>query len=133
MKKIISKHLFADRDMEQFIGLQLRYGVITSSLIVLTGGLIYLQQSGGLALPAYSQFIGTKAGFTSIGQIITGLGTLNARGIIQFGVVVLIATPILRIAFSLVGFVIEKDRLYILITLIVLSVMMFSIFGGLKV
>ncbi|WP_183576218.1 DUF1634 domain-containing protein [Mucilaginibacter sp. X5P1] len=133
MKKIISKHLFADRDMEQFIGLQLRYGVIISSLIVLTGGLIYLQQSGGLALPAYSQFIGTKAGFTSIGQIITGLGTLNARSIIQFGVVVLIATPILRIAFSLVGFVIEKDRLYILITLIVLSVMMISIFGGLKV
>ncbi|SDT60327.1 Uncharacterized membrane protein [Mucilaginibacter mallensis] len=133
MKKIISKHLFADRDIEQFIGLQLRYGVIISSLIVLAGGLIYLQQSGGLALPAYSQFIGTKAGFTSIGQIITGLGTLNARGIIQFGVVVLIATPILRIAFSLVGFVIEKDRLYILITLIVLSVMMISIFGGLKV
>jgi uncharacterized membrane protein len=133
MKKIISKHLFADRDIEQFIGLQLRYGVIISSLIVFIGGLIYLQQSGGLALPAYHQFIGTKTGFTSIGEIITGISTFNAKGIIQLGVVVLIATPVLRIAFSLVGFVMERDKLYILITLIVLSVMMVSIFGGLKV
>jgi len=133
MKKIIAKHLFADHDIEQFIGLQLRYGVVISSLIVLIGGIIYLAQSGGLALPTYHQFIGTKAGFTSIGQIIAGIGTLDARGIIQSGVVVLIATPILRVAFSLVGFVIEKDQLYIIITSIVLTVMLFSIFGGLKI
>lgn len=133
MKKEISKHALADQDIEQFIGLQLRYGVIISSLVVLVGGLIYLHQSGSLALPAYNQFIGTKAGFTSIGQIIKGLSAFNAKAVIQLGVVVLIATPILRIAFSLVGFIFEKDRLYIIITLIVLTIMMFSIFGGLKV
>lgn len=58
---------------------------------------------------------------------------LKAKGIIELGVMVLIATPILRIFFSLIGFILEKDRLYIGITLIVLLVMMFSIFGGLKV
>lgn len=133
MKKLISKHLFADHDIEQFIGLQLRYGVILSSVIVFIGGLIYLSQSGQLPLPAYHQFIGTKGGYTSIAQIFSGVRGLRAKGIIQFGVVVLIATPILRIAFSLVGFVLEKDKMYILITTVVLTVMMISIFGGLKI
>lgn len=133
MKKIISKKFFADQDIEQFIGMQLRYGVVIASVIVFIGGLLYLYQSGEMHMPPYHKFLGEQNGFTSLGEIFTGLHNLEAKGIIQFGVVVLIATPILRIAFSLVGFVLEKDKLYICITLIVLSVMMVSIFGGLKV
>lgn len=133
MKNLISKHFLADRDIEQLIGLQLRYGVIISSLIVLAGGVLYLSQSGQLPLPPYHHFAGTKGGFTSFGEILSGIAAMRAGGIIQFGVVVLIATPILRIAFSLLGFVLEKDRMYILITAIVLTVMMLSIFGGLKI
>lgn len=133
MKKMTSKQNLADHDIEQFIGLQLRFGVLLSSLIVLTGGLLYLLQSGNMALPHYQLFIGEKAGLTTGREIWNGVTALKARGIIQLGVVVLIATPILRIFFSLIGFIIEKDRLYVGITLIVLSVMMFSIFGGLKV
>ena len=133
MKNIISKKFLADQDIEQLIGLQLRYGVIIASLVVLTGGLVYLQQYGSLAMPAYHQFIGTKAGFTTAAQITAGLKIWNAKSIIQLGVLILIATPILRIAFSLVGFILEKDKMYIAITLIVLTVMLFSIFGGLKI
>ena len=133
MKNIISKNFLADQDIEQLIGLQLRYGVIIASLVVLTGGLVYLHQYGSLGMPAYHQFIGTKAGFTTASQIGIGLKTGNAKSIIQLGVLLLIATPILRIAFSLVGFILEKDKMYIAITLIVLTVMLFSIFGGLKI
>ncbi|SHL91025.1 DUF1634 domain-containing protein [Mucilaginibacter sp. OK098] len=133
MKKILSKQNLADHDIELFIGLQLRFGVLLSSLIVLTGGLLYLLQSGSLALPHYQLFIGEKAGLKTGREIWNGVTAIKARGIIQLGVVVLIATPILRIFFSLIGFIIEKDRLYVGITLVVLSVMMFSIFGGLKV
>ncbi|RKR80354.1 putative membrane protein [Mucilaginibacter gracilis] len=133
MKNLISKLRFADKDIEQFIGLQLRYGVITSSLVVLIGGLFYLSQSGQLPLPSYHQFIGTKVGYTSLGQILVGVRHFQAPAIIQLGVVILIATPILRIAFSLLGFVLEKDKMYILITTIVLTVMLASIFGGLKI
>jgi len=133
MKNLFSKHFLADNDIEQFIGLQLRFGVIISSLIVLIGGLIYLGQSGQLQLPSYHQFIGIRDGNTSFGEILNGTRVLNAKSIIQFGVVVLIATPILRIAFSLIGFVLEKDKMYILITAVVLTVMMVSIFGGLKI
>ncbi|MDN3551762.1 DUF1634 domain-containing protein [Mucilaginibacter aquaedulcis] len=133
MKKILSKTLVPDQDIEKLIGYLLRYGVVTASLIVLTGGIIYLFQYQHSAIPQYHVFIGEKAGYTTLTQIFGGVESLNAKGIIQFGVLVLIATPILRIFFSLVGFVFERDKLYILITLIVLSVMMFSIFGGLKV
>lgn len=133
MKNIVSKNLLADKDIEQFIGLQLRYGVIISCLIVFVGGVIYLGQSGQLQLPAYHHFIGTKAGYTSFGEILKGVIGVSPKGIIQFGVVILIATPIFRIAFSLIGFVLEKDKMYILITTIVLTVMMASIFSGFKI
>ena len=98
MKKNISKSLFADHDIEQFIGLQLRYGVITASVIVLIGGLVYLTQFGNAAIPPYHHFAGTIAGFTTTHEILAGLRNMNAKGIIQLGVLVLIATPILRIA-----------------------------------
>jgi uncharacterized membrane protein len=133
MKNITSKKRFADQDIEQLIGLQLRYGVIIASLIVLVGGVLYLLLSGRELLPHYEQFVGEKAGFTTGSQIWQGALNLNPKGIIELGVIVLIATPVLRILFSLIGFIIEKDRLYTIITLIVLLVMMFSTFGGLKV
>jgi uncharacterized membrane protein len=133
MKKTVSKKFLADHDIEQLIGLQLRYGVLIASLIVLTGGIFYLQQYGSLGIPAYHTFIGTNAGYTTVGQVTSGLVTFNAKSFIQLGVLVLMATPILRIAFSLIGFILEKDRMYIGITLIVLTVMMISIFGGLKI
>jgi uncharacterized membrane protein len=133
MKKIISKQHLADHDIEQFIGLQLRFGVLFSSFIVLAGGILYLIQSGNMSLPHYQLFIGEKAGLTTGREIWHGVTGMQAKGIIQFGVMVLIATPILRILFSLIGFILEKDRLYIGITMVVLSVMMISIFGGLKV
>jgi len=133
MKNRILKKIPADLDMEQIIGIQLRYGVVIASLIVLIGGLVYLHQTGSSAVPHYHSFIGTKAGFTTIDEIFKGVYAINAKGIIELGVIVLIATPIFRIAFSLVGFIIEKDKLYIGITLIVLTVMMLSIFGGLKI
>jgi len=133
MKKILSKSFTADQEIEKLIGYLLRYGVITASLIVFVGGIIYLHQYQHSSIPAYHTFVGERAGFTTISQIMNGVGSFNAKGIIQLGVLVLIATPILRIFFSLIGFILEKDRLYILITFVVLSVMMFSIFGGLKV
>ncbi|PUZ19433.1 Uncharacterized membrane protein [Chitinophaga costaii] len=131
--KRTSKRFLVDHDIEQIIGWQLRLGVITASVIVGIGGLLYLMQSGRQARPPYHQFLGTAAGFTTLKEILTGMQQGDAKAYVQLGVVILILTPIFRIAFSLVGFVLEKDRLYICITLIVLAVMMISIFGGLKV
>ena len=132
MKKILSKSYWADQDVEQMIGQLLRYGVIISSVIVFIGGLGYLYQHGKVTIPQYRKFDGESVKYTTFGGILKSVLALNAKGIVQLGVVALIATPILRIAFSLFAFFIEKDKLYVMITFIVLSIMLFSIFGGLK-
>ncbi|MDQ2773857.1 MAG: DUF1634 domain-containing protein, partial [Acidobacteriota bacterium] len=55
---------------------------------------------------------------------------LRARSIIQFGILLLIATPILRVAFSLVGFAMERDKAYVLITTVVLAILLYSLING---
>jgi len=132
MKKILSKSYWVDRDIEKMIGELLRYGVIISSAIVFIGGVGYLAYYGKADLPQYHLFGGESSKYTTLGGIFRSVLSLNGKGIIQLGVVALIATPILRIAFSLLAFFVEKDRLYIVITFIVLSVMLLSLVGGLK-
>ncbi|AMQ00037.1 Membrane protein [Pedobacter cryoconitis] len=121
-----------DYDMQQLIGQVLRYGVLISGLVAIIGGIWYLFQQGS-GLPDYGTFHGEGEGYTSLPGIIKGLGQGSAKEIIQLGVVILIATPILRIVFSLVAFGMERDKLYVLITLIVLSIILFSTFGGLSI
>jgi len=121
-----------DYDMQQLIGHVLRYGVLISGAIAIIGGMWYLYQQGS-GLPSYTEFHGEGKGYTSLTGIIKGLGNGNATEIIQLGVIILIATPILRIMFSLVAFIFEKDKLYVFITLIVLSIILFSMFGGLSI
>lgn len=121
-----------DYDVEQLIGQVLRYGVMLSGSVAIIGGLWYLYQHGS-GIPHYTKFNGEPAGYTSFTGIFKGLMEGNATEIIQFGVVILIATPIIRIIFSLISFIFEKDKLYIIITFIVLSIILFSMSGGLAV
>lgn len=132
MKKTI-QNKWQDTDVEQIVGQLLRYGVFTASIVALVGGVIYIGTKGQSPMPSYHKFVGEGANFTSYSGIIKGALSFNAAGIIQLGVLLLIATPVLRIVFSLVGFALEKDRMYVCITLIVLAVITTSIFGGLKV
>jgi uncharacterized membrane protein len=48
----------------------------------------------------------------------------------QLGLLLLIATPIARVAFSAVAFAIEGDKMYVLFTLIVFGVLLYSLFGS---
>ena len=132
MKNSIKK-VFADRDIQQFIGKQLRWGVIISCSIALLGGLYYLFAHGAEQTPNYSRFSGEPSSYTSLKGIMEGVFALHARNIIQLGVVVLLATPILRVFFSLLAFIKEKDRMYIIITTIVLAIIIFSMTSGVKI
>lgn len=118
-----------DYDMQQLIGQVLRYGVLTSGIIAIAGGIWYLFQQGS-GLTHYTTFNGEPAGFTSFTGILKGITTGSANEIIQLGVVVLIATPVIRIVFSLISFILEKNMMYVIITLIVLSIIMFSMLSG---
>jgi uncharacterized membrane protein len=130
MKRIFSKDFWQERDVEMFIGKQLRWGVITASVIALIGGIVFLISHGG-GVPAYHVFNGAPEYVRHLPGIFSGVARFDGMAIIQLGVVVLLATPITRIAFSVVAFAMEKDRLYVGITLLVLAIIIFSIYSGL--
>jgi uncharacterized membrane protein len=60
------------------------------------------------------------------GSIAAGLAALRPQAIAQLGLLTLVATPIARVLTSLVGFVLEGDRLYVAITATVLAILVTS-------
>lgn len=120
-----------DKDIEIILGNILRWGVILSSVIVLIGGIIYLSHHGGSS-PDYETFRGLLMPYHNLSNICDGILRLEGEAIVQLGVILLIATPIARIVFSIVGFIGEKDVLYIFIALLVLCIITASMLLGLK-
>jgi len=117
---------WTDQKVENVIGNVLRYGVLISAAIVLTGGTVFLVRHGGESIP-YHVFNGEPAELRRIPGIFKSAVALRGRGIIQLGLLLLIATPITRVAFSIVGFMAEKDRLYALFAMIVCLVLLYSV------
>lgn len=118
-----------DHSIEMAISVLLRAGVLISGLIVLAGGIYYLMQHGR-EVESYHEFRGTPEIDRIVPQIVNGAFHLRARSVIQFGLLVLIATPILRVVFALVGFALERDRGYVIVTSIVLAVLLYSLISG---
>jgi uncharacterized membrane protein len=120
---------WSDERVEKILGDLLRSGVIAAALVVLAGGVVYLFRHGAKP-PDYSIFHGVPAEFSSVRGILTSVLELRSRGLIQLGLLLLIATPVARVVFSVFAFVVQRDRVYIVITLIVLAVLIFSLAGG---
>lgn len=116
-----------DQKMEVAIGQLLRTGVLIAAAVVLIGGLLYLNQTRG-PRPDYASFHGEPAALRSPAGIVKNISTGNSSAIIQLGLLLLIATPIARVAFAAFGFFAEKDWLYVAVSLIVLAVLMYSMF-----
>lgn len=108
----------------------LRGGVVLSATIVLIGGLVYLIHRGDTA-PHYGVFHGEPAYLRSVSGIARAALSLHGDGIIQLGLLFLIATPVARVVFSVFAFAVQRDLLYVVVTLIVLTVLTFSLVGGL--
>jgi uncharacterized membrane protein len=120
------KHKIRDEDLERIMGNLLRCGVLTSLCVVVLGAVFYLFQHGS-ETPSYKQFLGEPRRFSEVKQVWQTALEGRGRSIIQLGLFILIATPIARIVFSIIGYILEKDYLYIAITLIVLSVILCSL------
>jgi uncharacterized membrane protein len=117
-----------DERLERIISIVLRTGVIISAVVVLLGGAGYLVRHGS-EIADYHVFHGAPEEYRSVGAIVHAMGPSSFRAIIQFGLLLLIATPIARVAFSLLGFALERDRTYVVITSIVLAVLIYSVAG----
>jgi uncharacterized membrane protein len=118
---------FGDPQMEVMMGRLLQVGVLLASAVVLIGGVLYLHAQHGSA-PNYRSFSSEPARLRQQGDMGPDLATGDPATIIQFGVLLLIAMPIARVAFALIAFAIERDRLYVAVSLTVLAVLLFSFF-----
>ena len=119
---------WTDQKVEGVIGNLLRTGVILSATVVLIGAAIYLLRHGGS--PAdYRVFQGEPNDLRSLPGIIQRSIHLSGRGIIQLGLLLLIATPVARVAFAIYGFAAEGDRLYVAFSSLVLAVLLYSLIG----
>ena len=118
-----------DHRIEVILGNLLRAGVLLSAAVVLCGACIYLFRHGHG--PAdYRVFRGEPSEFRTIRGVIQSVKDGRGRGLIQLGLLLLIATPIARVACSIVGFAIERDRMYVAFTLIVLAILLYSLLGS---
>jgi uncharacterized membrane protein len=125
MKKEVK---ISDYDIEAVMGRLLITGVIISGTLILFGGIYYLIQHG-FSIPHFKTFRGEPSNLRSVKQIINGVIHFDSLSIIQLGILLLIATPVSRVIFSVIGFLFEKDYLYVLISLIVLGIIAYSIFS----
>jgi uncharacterized membrane protein len=120
---------WTDRRMDVVIGNLLRFGVLVSAVVVLVGGIFYLARNGHSPTD-YRVFRGEPSELRSVGGIFRDAVALNGRGIIQLGLLLLIATPVARVAFSIFGFAEECDRLYVVVASVVLVVLACSLIGS---
>jgi uncharacterized membrane protein len=117
-----------DSGLDRCIGLILRTGMLLSAAVVLLGGLLFLMQQGNGTVN-FRTFHGEPPELTSVTIIARDAVHGNALQIIQLGLLLLIATPVARVIFSVAAFTWERDYLYVSISLIVLVVLLYSLFG----
>ena len=117
----------ASHELELRLGKLLRTGVLLASAVVLAGGIVYLSRHGNEA-PAYQSFRGEPLDLRTIHGIFLDSMQLHGRGIIQLGLLLLIATPVTRVAFAAYGFARQRDWLYVFVSSLVLSLLLYGLF-----
>jgi uncharacterized membrane protein len=125
-----SQDTWTDERVEQIMGNLLRAGVLLAAVVVLAGGLGYLAHHGADDAREYRAFHGEPQELRSLRGIVEDALSGDSRGIIQLGLLLLIATPIARVIFAAVAFALQRDRIYFLITVVVLVVLLYSLVGG---
>lgn len=118
---------FSEHELQILIGNLLRWGVFISMGIVIVGVLLFLVQKGGHPTD-FTVFDSSKVFDTN--AFFSGLAAFKSEAVITLGVICLILTPVLRVVFAIIGFAMEKDRMYVIISTIVLLVIISSIFIG---
>lgn len=118
----------SDERIDLIIGNLLRIAVIVSAIFVFAGAVIYLWRHG-LEMPDFGVFSGVPKNLRGLKEIMDSAWQIRSVGIIQLGLLLLIFTPVARVAFSVIAFLLERDYMYVVFTLIVLTVLLLSITG----
>jgi uncharacterized membrane protein len=119
---------FTDKEMEIEIGRTLRLGVSLSASVVFAGGILYLRST--TVAPDYTHFHATAEQLRIISGVLRGVARFDAASLIQLGLLVLIATPVVRVMLCVVGFIRQRDRLYVGVSAVVLAILAYSLVAG---
>lgn len=119
-----------DAALVSAISLLLRVGVIASAVVLLVGGGIYLVRHGHEPVVHREKFTPEPARYSQPVAIVEAALEGQGRAIIQLGLILLIATPVMRVVLSVVTFAWKRDVAYTLITLVVLGVLAVGFLGG---
>ena len=120
---------WSDDQVDQLLGNLLRVGVIVATVVAVIGGVLFLARHG--FEPSKGRvFVGEPKELRSVGAIVRTAVALRPDAVVQLGLVLLIATPVARVAMSLVAFILQRDRVYVVVTSIVLALLIFSLSGG---
>ncbi len=120
---------WTDQRIEQIVGDLLRMGLVIATFVVALGAVIYLARHGTEQLD-YRVFHGEPPDLRGLAGIVDVALDWRGRGLIQLGLLILLATPVARVVFSIFAFAMQRDGLYIAITAVVLTVLLYSIVGG---
>ncbi|RKR05796.1 putative membrane protein [Flavobacterium sp. 90] len=121
---------FGEKDFQYIIGNLLRYGVWTSLSVAFIGGIVYLF-GHSTDIENYSVFHENDRNiFEVISAVYNGAIQGNGESLIFVGIILLFLTPVLRVILSLFSFLLEKDYLYVGITLIVILIILISVSFG---
>lgn len=120
---------WSDEHVEQFIGRLLQFGVVLAAVVTLFGAILLLMRNGG-SVADFRVFRGASPELRSVGAIVRGVLALDGRAITQLGLVLLILTPVARVALTLWAFLRQHDRLYVLVTTIVLVLLLYGLVWG---
>lgn len=108
------------------MGLLLRTGVIAACILMFAGAVLYLLRHGG-ERESYAAFRGQPTALESVSGILSAARAGEARGIIQLSVLLLIATPVMRVAFAVWAFARQKQWIFSLVSLTVLGLLAFGL------
>jgi uncharacterized membrane protein len=120
---------WTDEQVESAMGTLLRVGVMVATALVAAGAALYLVRHHG-EHPDFRVFRGEPAVLRSVVGIFQEALRPTGRGIIQLGLLVFVATPVARVAFSLMAFALQRDRIFVAVTATVLLLLLYSLFGA---
>jgi len=120
---------WTDHEVEQMIGRLLQIGVMIAAAVVIVGAAMFLVQHGRDPV-GYHRFSTSPSPLWTLGGIARGVAALDSASIVQFGLVLLIVTPVMRVALTLVAFALQRDRVYVALTTVVLALLLYGLIWG---
>jgi uncharacterized membrane protein len=115
--------------IERLLSRLLTVSVILSACITLLGAGLHLAHHGAEKPPDLTTFAGQPERLTNPPSVLADAAAFDPGAVMQLGIILLIATPVARVAFSLVLFAVRRDRLYTVVTLIVLAGLALGLLG----